>query len=245
MTQVLQFEGLIRNTAFRAHRPGRLPTVLDHDDLLQQARLQVLELEQRYDPDRAPKPAWLAASLPWALSRYIRSVSPEHRSTRTKVYSVDPEELLDRADTVTRVDDEAAARVDCQSVLRHLSPLHRSVLWLHFAEGHRPAAIAAALRIPVDQVEPLVKRALRAAHAVVAGRTAPDDAADTALLLAALQEGADTRGRLPGRSWVCKRTGLSELRYHRLMRRLVAEGRVVGRSPRCPGYLADEGGRAA
>jgi hypothetical protein len=142
-------------------------------------------------------------------------------------------------------EDAIDAAIDAQAILRQLSPEHRSVLWWHFAEGHTVPAIARALGLSAAGADALLRRALRAARAVAAGRQAPDDSADIARLVDALQAGADTHGRLPGRRWVCQRTGLSELRYARLMRRLVAEGRIVGRSPKCAGWLADKGRRAA
>lgn len=61
------------------------------------------------------------------------------------------------------------------------------------------------------EAQALVKRAMRAPCAIVAGHPPLDDQADTATLLAAL------RWRRPlwaaaWRGWVCARTGLSEMR---------------------------------
>jgi RNA polymerase sigma factor (sigma-70 family) len=242
MTLALEFDSLARLTAARAAQRADLTGALERDDLLQEARLQILELERRHDSERAPLGAWLVASLPWALHRSIRRATPYRRSHRTQVYSVPHDELPDLGEAL---EESWAAAIDAQAILRQLTPEHRSVLWMFYGEQHTAFEVAAALRMSPRDADALIKRALRAARAIVAGRTAPDDDADTALLLEALQEGAERRGRLPGRAWVCKRSGLSELRYHRLMRRLVADGRIVGRSPRSPGYLAGEGGQAA
>jgi hypothetical protein len=50
MTHVLDFDGLAQVTAARAAFHTDLSGALERDDLLQEARLLILELERRYDP---------------------------------------------------------------------------------------------------------------------------------------------------------------------------------------------------
>jgi RNA polymerase sigma factor (sigma-70 family) len=242
MTQVLDFDRLAQVTAARAAFHADLTGALEREDLLQEARLLILELERRHDADRAPLSAWLVASLPWTLHRSIRRATPWKRSDRVQVHSVPHDELPERSESPMPAWDAA---IDVQAILQQLSPEHRSVLWWHFAEGQSCPEIGRTLGLSDSEAENIVKRAMRAARAIAAGRSAPDDDADTARLLDALQAGADARGRLPGRRWVCERTGLSELRYARLMRRLVSEGMIIGRGPKSSGWLADDERRAA
>ena len=116
-----------------------------------------------------------------------------------------------------------------------LTSEHQRALHLHFGERRRPAEVATAMGLPLEQVEPLVKRAVRAARAVASGRRAPDEHADLRLLVEALHTGASRHGRLPARAWVCAETGLSELRFARLMRLLVGADCIIGRSARVAG----------
>jgi RNA polymerase sigma factor (sigma-70 family) len=234
----LDYEPLVLTLVRRAG--GNLPGVLTHEDLAQQARLQLLELARRWEPERAPFPAFVQGHLGWALGRYVRKCDPNRRSPTVRVDTVDRDDL----DGVgaDHSHEQWAARVDCRAILAQLSPEHRSVLWMHHAEGYTIPQIATVLDITPVEAEALLKRAMRAARAITAGRLPLDDEADTATLLEALHEGAGVSGRLPGRDWVCERTGLSELRVSRLMRVLVAHGVIVGRGPRQPGYLAERGG---
>jgi len=229
---------IIQSSIARTFQLGPLPGPLESRDLDQQSWILLAELAVRWDPQQAPFLPYVHGAFPWALRRYLRSQSSDRRSVRTRVISTEHAELFSRADAQTGVDGrDWDNRLMCDEVMTELTPEHQQALQLHFAERRRPAEVASAMGVAVDEVEPLVKRAVRAARAVASGRRPPDQQADLRLLVEALHAGAERHGRLPGRSWVCTETGLSELRFARLMRLLVATDCIVGRSARMAGRL--------
>ncbi|MFN0071875.1 MAG: hypothetical protein ACKVVP_10355 [Chloroflexota bacterium] len=229
---------IIQSSIARAFQLGPLPGPLESRDLDQQSWILLADLTGRWDPDQAPFLPYVHGAFPWALRRYLRSQSADRRSARIRVISTEHAELFSQADAQTGVDGrDWDTHLMCDEVLTELTPEHQRVLRLHFAERRRPAEMAAAMELPLEDVEPLVKRAVRAARAVAGGRHAPDMQADLRLLVEALHAGAGKRGRLPGRAWVCTETGLSELRFARLIRLLVSADCIIGRSARIPGRL--------
>ncbi len=229
---------IIQSSIARTFQLGPLPGPLESRDLDQQSWILLAELTRRWDPEQAPFLPYVHGAFPWALRRYLRSQSSDRRSIRTRVISTEHAELFSKADAQTGVDGrDWDTHLMCDEVLTELTAEHQRALQLHFAERRRPAEVATAMGLPLEQVEPLVKRAIRAARAVANGRRAPDQQADLQLLVEALHAGADKRGRLPGRAWVCLETGLSELRFARLMRLLVSADCIVGRSARIAGRL--------
>lgn len=232
---------IIQSALGRTFQLGPLPGPLESGDLQQQTWILLAELVGRWDPDQAPFLPYVHGAFPWALRRYLRSQTADRRSQKVRVYSAEHAELFSQADAQTGVDGrDWDTHLMCDEVLTELTPEHQRALRLHFGERRRPAEMAEALSLPLAQVEPLVKRAVRAARAVASGRHAPDPQADLRLLVEALHAGAKRGGRLPGRAWVCARTGLSELRFARLTQLLAANGCIIGRSPRVPGRLAHE-----
>jgi RNA polymerase sigma factor (sigma-70 family) len=229
---------IIQSSVARTFQLGPLPGPLESRDLDQQSWILLAELTARWDPDQAPFLPYVHGAFPWALRRYLRSQSSDRRSARTRVISTEHAELFSRADAQTGVDGrDWDNRLMCDEVLTELTAEHQQALQLHFAERRRPAEVASVMGLPLEDVEPLVKRAVRAARAVASGRHPPDQRADLRLLVEALHAGAGRKGRLPGRAWVCAETGLSELRFARLMRLLVSTECIVGRSARVAGRL--------
>jgi RNA polymerase sigma factor (sigma-70 family) len=229
---------IIQSSIARTFQLGPLPGPLESRDLEQQSWILLAELAARWDPLQAPFLPYVHGAFPWALRRYLRSQSSDRRSVRTRVISTEHAELFSRADAQTGVDGrDWDNRLMCDEVMTELTSEHQQALQLHFAERRRPAEVASAMGVSIEEVEPLVKRAVRAARAVASGRRPPDQQADLRLLVETLHAGAGPQGRLPGRSWVCTETGLSELRFARLMRVLVATDCIVGRSARVAGRL--------
>lgn len=223
----------------RAFQLGPLPGPLEPRDLDQQSWILLAELIKRWEPAQGPFLPYMHGAFPWALRRYLRSQASDRRSRRTRVVSTEHEILFAKADAQAGVDGrEWDGLLVCHEVMAALSPEHQRTLQLHFGERRLPAEVAAALGVAIDQVEALVKRAIRAARAVAAGRHRPDQQAELRRLVEFLHAGVGPDGRLPGRAWVCTRTGLSELRFARLMRVLVDAGCIVNRSERVPGRLA-------
>jgi RNA polymerase sigma factor (sigma-70 family) len=229
---------IIQSSIARAYQLGPLPGPLESRDLDQQSWILLAELTARWDPDQAPFLPYVHGAFPWALRRYLRSQSSDRRSIRARVISTEHAELFSRADAQTGVDGrDWDNRLMCDEVMTELTAEHQRALQLHFAERRRPAEVASAMGLSLEEVEPLVKRAVRAARAVASGRRPPDQQADLRLLVEALHAGAGRQRRLPGRAWVCNQTGLSELRFARLMRLLVGTDCIVGRSARVAGRL--------
>jgi len=229
---------LIQASLARLNQLGPLPGPFESRDLDQQSWVILAELVKRWDPAQAPFLPYVHGTFSWALRRYLRSQTSDRRSRNVRVISTEHAELFSKADAQTGTDGrEWDTALMCEEVMTELEPEQQRVLRLHFAERRRPAEVATALGVAVEQVEPLVKRAVRAARAVASGRHVPDLQADLRLLVEALHTGAGNRRRLPGRAWVCAQTNLSELRVARLTRLLVDAGCIVGRSARVPGRL--------
>ncbi len=230
---------VIRGSLIRAARLRPLPAPLETDDLAQQSWLLLADLVGRWRPEQGPFVAYVGGAFPWALRRYLRSQAADRRSRKIRVYSAEHADLVARADEHAGADGrEWDALLACQEVLELLCPLYQEVLRLHFGERRPPSEVARAVGVAPDEVERLVKRAVRAARSAAAGRQPPDLAADLRLLVEALHLGAGPAGQVMGRAWVCARTSLSELRLARLMRLLVEAGCVVGRTARQAGRLA-------
>jgi RNA polymerase sigma factor (sigma-70 family) len=223
----------------RAFQLGPLPGPLERRDLEQQSWILLAELLERWEPAQGAFLPYAHGAFPWALRRYLRSQASDRRSRRTKVVSAEHETLFAKADAQTGVDGrEWDGLLVCHEVMAALSPQHQRTLQLHFGERRRPAEMASALDVAIGEVDALVKRAIRAARSVAAGRQAPDQQAELRRLVESLHAGVGPDGRLPGRAWVCARTGLSELRFARLVRILVDAGCILNRSERRPGRLA-------
>jgi RNA polymerase sigma-70 factor (ECF subfamily) len=125
------------------------------EDIVGATFLIAFEQRRRFDPDRAPAPAWLYGIATNLLRRHRRDEVRAYRAlART---GVDP--LLDSH--AQRADERADARAVTRRIAGLLAALphrHRDVLLLNAIGEMEPIQIAAALRMPVGTVRSILHR---------------------------------------------------------------------------------------
>lgn len=230
-------------------RPGALPAALETSDLAQESWLILADLALRWQPSGGSFAAYLRVSLPWALARYVRRNSPSRRAKGVVVLGAERPEVQEQLDACASDDGRAwPEELAWGEWLEPLTERERAVLWLHLAEQQPFTVVARALGLSRPSAYRLYRRALRRVQGAtvrIGGRRVLLDPAslnlerDGALprLVRALHEGAHRDGQLPGRTWLVRRTGLSEHHIARLLRLLVEAGCVRDRGPRRPGRL--------
>jgi RNA polymerase sigma factor (sigma-70 family) len=238
---------LMRGALFRYTRGSLvLPAALDLDDLLQQSWLILDALARRWDPAAGDFPAYVRVTYLWEVWRYVRTLSPSRRARAVRVDNVQHDTLLDRLDDRAGVDGR---RWDDQLIaaemLSELDPIARFALLLHVLEDQTFQDVARSLRLTQAGAYRAYRRALDQLRLRAGLVLDPDDALASEVggqpaierLVTVLHEGTTPQGRLPGRAIVCRRAGLSEIRFARLMGLLATRGCIVGRSARRPGRL--------
>jgi hypothetical protein len=142
-------------------------------------------------------------------------------------------------------------------LLEPLTEPEQTALRLHLVEQRSFTAIAQAMRLTRPAAYRLYRRALKRVQGSkvrVGKRTIFLDPAslhpahgaasrferegDLTQLVQALHRGVQAQGRLPGRGWLAKQTGLSEHRVTRLLSLLAEAGCIQARGPRQSGHLA-------
>jgi RNA polymerase sigma factor (sigma-70 family) len=223
-----------------------LPAGLDLDDLRQQCWLLLDSLAQRWDPAGGDFPAYVRATLPWELWRYVKAQTPSRRARSVWVENVQHDTLMDRLEDWAGTDGRHwDDQLIAAEMLRELDPIARWVFLLHLLEDRSFLDVAKALRLTQTTTYRAYRRALDQLRLRAGLELDPDDqlvrrpGSQPAVerLVYALHAGANVHGRLPGRTVVCAQTGLSEVRFARLMGLLVTSGCIVGRTPRQPGRL--------
>jgi RNA polymerase sigma factor (sigma-70 family) len=238
---------LMRAALFRYVRGSLvLPASLDLDDLFQQSWLILDTLARRWDPAGGDFPAYVRVTFLWELWRYVRALSPSRRARTVRVDNVQHDTLLDRLDDHAGVDGR---RWDDQLIaiemLSELDPIARWALLLHVLEERPFQDVARALRLTQVGAWRAYRRALDQLRLRAGLELDPDDALASESggqpaierLVTVLHEATNLHGRLPGRTTVCARANLSEVRFARLMGLLVTRGCIVDRSARKPGRL--------
>ena len=231
---------------------------MESSDLLQQSWLILDTLTRRWSPDGGDFAAYVRTAFPWELWRYVRTQSPTRRARAVRVDNVRHDELLERVNDRPGIDGRGwDEQLITAEMLDDLDPLPRRVVLLHLLEDQSFKQVAHALELTSTTAYREYRRALDrlrlqsgqeidpgepargTGRGVHAAERRGQDGGRRALerLIEALHEGAGGDGRLPGRSWIRERTGVSEVRLARLMRLLVDRGCVEGRSARRPGRL--------
>lgn len=251
LTQIWEELRPILLTAIGRYGSGgrSLPSSLESGDLLQQSWLILDALARRWRPERGDFGAYVRTVFPWALWRYVRAELPGRGARGVRVDGVRHDELLDRCADRPGVDGrDWDEELGWAGMLDELEPLPRRVFVLHVIEDRSFAEIARALRLTDTgayreyrrALDDLRSRAGLEVRPVGSDDRPPADAGQSRAierLVQALHEGVDVDGRLPGRAWVCARTGISEGRLARLMGLLVSLGCVEGRAARRAGRL--------
>lgn len=223
---------LVRNTT---RRP--LPPTVDAHDIEQEAVLAVARLADRWDSTLGHFGAYVRVTLPWELWRFVRQFSPGRRSATVRVHTVSDDALIRAADRLPASREDGRRwddRLIVGEMLASLDPLARRVMVLHVLEDMTLADVAQAIGVTVAGVH----RAYQRGCDTLRFGLRRDPAPEVGRLVAVLHEQAGPDGRLPGRTPTIAQTGLSEVRYARLMHQLVTLGCVVERSQRRPGRLA-------
>jgi RNA polymerase sigma factor (sigma-70 family) len=236
----------ILRTHLARHGRRPLPTSLDTSDLHQQSWLILDSLARRWRPG-GDFGAYVRMAFPWELARYLRVHSPGHRARAVRVDSVDYDELLEQGQGVIGVDGRTwDILLVTAEALDELDPLARGILFRHVLEKRSFSQVARALGISDADALRHFRRALRHVRRSIGvgpNRTERAEAGPAGRaferLVRALHEGAGPERQLPGRSWVCARTGISEARFARLVRVLVERGCIQGRTARQSGSLVD------
>lgn len=228
------------------HRSWSLPAALDLDDLRQQSWLILDSLARRWDPAVGDFPAYVRTALPWELWRYVKAQSPTRRARTVRVDNVQHDILIDRLEDRAGTDGRSwDDQLIAAEMLRDLDPIARWVFLLHLLEDRSFLDVAKALRLTQTMTYRAYRRALDQLRLRAGLELDPDDAlarrpgSQPAVerLVRTLHENLTVHGRLPGRALVCAKTGLSEVRFARLMGLLVTSGCIIGRTPRQPGRL--------
>ena len=220
-----------------------LPALLDSSDLVQQSWLILDDLARRWNPAGGDFGAYVRIAFPWELWRYVRAHSPQRRARVVRVDNVDHDELLERVASQPGADGrEWDEQLIAAEMLEGIDPLPKRALLLHLLEDQTFAQVGHALQLTCTGAYREYRRALdrlrlEAGLDVDPGADAPGSRTALDRMVEALHEGAGPDGRLPGRTWVCARTGISEVRFARLMGVLVERGCVVERSARRAGHL--------
>lgn len=231
--------------------PGALPASIDRADLEQQSWLILAELARRWNPALGRFGAYFACSFAWNLARYVRQHSPSRRARGVQVLGAEQpsvqEAIYAQAGSDGREWDAVLAYAE---LLEPLSNPEQAVLTLHLIERRTFTEVARALNLTRPSTYRLYRRALRSVQngkLRIGQRTIYLEArilnfereGELIDLVFALHTGsAETPGgRLPGREWLKRHTGLSNNRLSRLLGLLVEAGCVVERGPRKPGRL--------
>jgi RNA polymerase sigma factor (sigma-70 family) len=238
---------LLRTALYRYRRGSlALPAALDLDDLYQQSWLILDALARRWDPAGGDFPAYVRMTFLWDLWRYVRALSPSKRARTVRVDNVQHDTLLDRIDDHAGVDGRRwDDHLIASEMLSDLDPIARWVLLLHILQDRPFQDVARALSLTQASAYRAYRRALDQLRLRAGRELDPDDALASEAggqpaierLVAVLHEGTNLHGRLPGRSIVCSRANLSEVRFARLMGLLATRGCIVDRSARKPGRL--------
>ena len=228
------------------HRSLSLPVALDLEDLRQQVWLILDSLARRWDPDGGDFPAYVRTALPWELWRFVKGQSPSRRARTVRVDNVQHDILMDRLEDRPGTDGRQwDDQLIAAEMLNELDPIARWVFLLHLLEDRSFIDVAKALRLTQTSTYRAYRRALDQLRLRAGLELDPDDAlarrpgSQPAVerLVDALHAGVNVHGRLPGRATICAQTGLSEIRFARLMGLLVTSGCIVGRTARQPGRL--------
>jgi RNA polymerase sigma factor (sigma-70 family) len=230
-----------------------LPPSLELADVVQQSWLVLDSLARRWDPSGGDFPAYARSGFLWGLWRYVRTQSGRQRARDVEVEQVPHDDLLEQLREQPGTDGRIWERdLILAQMLDELDPLPRRALLLHLLGEQSFDQIGQALQIGTTGAYREYRRALErlriesglevpavdaAAGPGATGR--PGDERALRRLVAALHEGADAEGRLPGRSWLRAHTGLSELRLAHLIGLLVERGCIEGRSARRAGRLVE------
>jgi DNA-directed RNA polymerase specialized sigma24 family protein len=223
-----------------------LPSALDLDDLRQQCWLILESLARRWDPAGGDFPAYVRTALPWELWRFVKAQSPSRRARTVRVDNVQHDILMDRLEDRPGTDGRQwDDQLIAAEMLNDLDPIARWVFLLHLLEDRSFIDVAKALRLTQTSTYRAYRRALDQLRLRAGLELDPDDALArrpgskpaVERLVHALHAGANAHGRLPGRAIICAQTGLSEVRFARLMGLLVTSGCIVGRTARQPGRL--------
>jgi RNA polymerase sigma factor (sigma-70 family) len=241
------FQPLLRVSIRRYQsRSLSLPIALDLDDLRQQSWLILESLARRWDPAGGDFPAYVRTALPWELWRFVKAQSPSRRARTVRVDNVQHDILMDRLEDRAGTDGRQwDDQLIAAEMLSDLDPIARWVFLLHLLEDRSFLDVAKALRLTQTTTYRAYRRALDQLRLRAGLELDPDDAlarrpgSPPAVdrLVRALHGGVNAHGRLPGRAIICAQTGLSEIRFARLMGLLVTSGCIVGRTPRQPGRL--------
>jgi len=241
------FQPLMRLAIRRyQNRSLSLPVALDLDDLRQQIWLILDSLARRWDPAGGDFPAYVRTALPWELWRFIKGQSPSRRARTVRVDNVQHDILMDRLEDRTGTDGRNwDDQLIAAEMLNELDPIARWVFLLHLLEDRSFLDVAKALRLTQTMTYRAYLRALDQLRLRAGLELDPDDAlarrpgSQPAVerLVRALHAGVNVHGRIPGRTAICAQTGLSELRFARLMGLLVTSGCIIRRTHRQPGRL--------
>ncbi|MCC7371260.1 MAG: sigma-70 family RNA polymerase sigma factor [Chloroflexi bacterium] len=223
-----------------------LPAALDLDDLRQQGWLILDVLARRWDPAGGDFPAYVRTTLPWELWRYVKAQTPSRRARSVRVDNIQHDILMDRLEDRTGTDGRQwDDQIIAAEMLSDLDPIARWVFLLRLLEDRSFLDVAKALRLTQTMTYRAYLRALDQLRLRAGLELDPDDALGrlpghqpaVERLVEALHAGTSLHGRLPGRAVICAQTGLSEVRFARLMGLLVTSGCIVGRTARQPGRL--------
>jgi RNA polymerase sigma factor (sigma-70 family) len=238
---------ILWTTLARYGGDGRpLPPALDGDDLLQQTWLILDTLVRRWCPEGGDFGAYVRTSFPWELWRYVQGLTPRRGARDVRVDNVRHDDLIEWMDEQPGIDGRLWERgLILAEMLDHLEPLPRRVLLLHLIGERYFGQIADDLRLTETGAFREYRRALDSLRRQAGLEGEPDeglpagpsDSRALERLVRALHEGAGRNRRLPGRNWVCARTGISENRFTWLIGLLVERGCIVGRSARRAGRL--------
>lgn len=230
-----------------------LPSSLEIEDVVQQSWLVLDGLARRWDPSAGDFPAYARSGFFWGLWRYVRAQSGSGRARDVEVEQVPHDDLLEQLRQQAGIDGRAWERdLILAEMLDELDPLPRRALLLHLLGDQSFDQVGQAMQIGTSGAFREYHRALdrlrrefglepasveaAGGHGDI-GRSGDERALER--LVAGLHEGADAEGRLPGRSWLRARTGLSEVRLARLIGLLVERGCIAGRSARRSGRLVE------
>jgi RNA polymerase sigma factor (sigma-70 family) len=113
------------------------------DDLFQEVFVEILRSVSGFNGEGSFS-GWVRTITVNKCLMYLRS--PWHRS----LFWLDAEEpdsptSISLIDTAPRTDTQVAAQADLERAFAHLSPLTRTVVWLHDVEGYTHGEIARAL----------------------------------------------------------------------------------------------------
>jgi RNA polymerase sigma factor (sigma-70 family) len=225
--------------------PSILPNVLEIPDLVQESWLLLDEMARRWDPDIGAFGAYVRTTFPWELRRYVVGQAPGRRAREVRVDQVPHDELLNLVGERTGTDGRSwDNQLVMAEILEPLNPLARRLVLSHLVDQQPLTEIAHALQLSLPSTYNQYRRALDqlrirfgADAELATGADGSDETRAMRRLVEALHEGANRGSQLPGRRWICARTGLSQLRFNHLIGVLVQAGCIEGRTGRRPGRL--------